>query len=270
MNKHQGFSFLLGSRAAGGVLFLPVVTLGFFVPSLKPEGLIWFCVFWIVCIALGIRRVFRNRISFRVPASDSSFEIKYGDIFDDDGVIVIAVNEYFDGMLGCHVSETSLHGKFIKDKLGGQSETFIKLTRGALAGVEPEETVTRCTGECDRYPIGTVARVSINEQCYLLSVLSHTTISSNKAFASVEDLLTCLAGVWKGVREHSGGRPVRIPLIGSGLSGIGLPEKVLTGIIVTSFICHTKKEKVADKVTLVLPRRLRGTLDLNTIGRSWK
>ena len=168
------------------------------------------------------------------------------------------------------MAEKSLHGQFIKDKLGGQSETFVKLTREALAEIEPEETdVARSTGQRNRYGIGTVARVDINEQCYLLSVLTHTNLSSLKAFATVEDLLTCLAGVWKGVREHSGGRPVRIPLIGSGLSGIGLPEKVLTGIIVTSFICHTKKEKVADKVTLVLPRRLRGTLDLNTIGRSW-
>ena len=62
---------------------------------------------------------------------------------------------------------------------------------------------------------------------------------------------------------------VRIPLIGSGLSGTGLPPGNLVEIVVTSFLCHTKERKVADRVTLVLPPRLARSLDLNSIKRSW-
>ena len=77
------------------------------------------------------------------------------------------------------------------------------------------------------------------------------------------------SGSLEGVREYSNGRPVRIPLIGSGLSGTGLPPGNLVETIVTSYLYCTKERKVADKVTLVLPRRLATSLDLNSIKRSW-
>ena len=121
-----------------------------------------------------------------------------------------------------HVSEKSLHGRFIKEVLAGQSKTFLDLTSGALEGVAPEESgVTRSSGRRDRYAIGTVARVDLNDQRYLLAALSRTDLLSLKASATIHDLWTCLAGVWKGIRKYSNGQPVRIPLIGSGLSGLG-------------------------------------------------
>ena len=273
VNRHQICAFLQGYIAAAGVQFSVYVSFAFFLPCLKPEGPYWYGAFLLVAILWGIYRVRQrtNRIEFPIPISDSSLEIKYDNIFDGEGVIVIPVNEYFDGKLNGHVEESSLHGQFIKNVLGGQSESFIGLTRKALASVTTEETnVARSSGQRDRYAIGTVARVDVNDRRYLLAVLAHTNLRSLKAFATIEDLVACLAGVWKGIRDHSGGESARVPLIGSGLSGVGLPPEVLTEIIVASFVFHTKKEKVASKVTLVLPHRLRGILDLNSIKRRWK
>ena len=55
----------------------------------------------------------KSKIELKVPASDSTIEIKFGDIFTAEGNVVIPVNEYFDGLLGDHVSERSLRGIFI-------------------------------------------------------------------------------------------------------------------------------------------------------------
>ena len=110
---------------------------------------------------------------------------------------------------------------------------------------------------------------NVNDQRFLLVALSHTDPSTLKASASVHDLWTCLAGVWKGIHQYSNGRPVSMPLIGSGLSGVGLPPGHLIEIIVTSFLCHTKERKVADVVTLVLPSRLAQHVNLKTIKRRW-
>ena len=76
-------------------------------------------------------------------------------------------------------------------------------------------------------------------------------------------------GFGKGVRIYSNGNCVRIPLLGSGLSGIGLPPKNLIEIILTSFLYFTKKQKIADKVTLVLSSKLKGEIELVTIKRNW-
>ena len=263
--------FLLGGSATYGALWLAVESISAFFVSQKPEGFVWYSALLVLAALGGVWRAWpTQRIEFPIPGSDSSFEIRFGNVFEGTGVVVIPVNEYFDGELGDHVSEKSLHGRFIKDVLAGQTKTFVDLTSGALASVTPEASgVARSSGRRDRYAIGTVARVDLNDQRYLLVALSRTDLLSLKASATVHDLWTCLTGVWRGIREDSNGRPVKIPLIGSGLSGTGLPPGKLIGIMLTSFLCCTKERKVADRVTLVLPRRLARSLDLNSIKRNW-
>ena len=111
--------------------------------------------------------------------------------------------------------------------------------------------------------------MDVGEKRFLLAALTHTDIKSLKASATVRDVWICLQGVWREARNSSGGEPVKIPLLGSGLSGVGLPPKNLLQIILLSFLEHTKVRKIADRVTLVLPERLKGEIDLITIKRGW-
>ena len=210
----------------------------------------------------------KGHVEFKIPGSDSSIEIEFGDIFEDGSVVVIPVNEYFDGRLGDHVSENSLHGQFIKKFLGGQASAFFDLTSKDLKSAS-SEAVHRANGRCAKYPIGTVARADVNGKRFLLAALSRTDVVSLKASATLHELWDCLAGIWNGVRDFSNGNSVKIPLLGSGLSGVGLPPKNLIEIIVTSFLYSTKKQKIADKVTLVLPHKLKREVDLITVKRSW-
>ena len=138
-------------------------------------------------------------------------EITLGDIFEGEGVVVIPVNEYFDGSLGDHVSVNTLHGFFIKNVLGGQSDAFFDLTSKALKSIESEE-VLRTSGRGRKYLIGTVTSVDVNKKQYLLAALSQTDISTLKASATVNELWDCLAGAWRGARNYSNGDCVRIPL----------------------------------------------------------
>ena len=270
MYRHLAGRFFLACFSTLGALWTVIEILDHFFPSSKLGGLTHLLAVLSLCIFMGGLRAFpRKRIEFPIPITDSSFEIRFGDIFEREGVIVIPVNEYFDGELGDHVSTRSLHGKFIKKKLGGRSEEFISRTHDALVEIDSKGThMTRSSGQTVRYEIGTVARMFVNDQVYLLSALTHTNRTTLEAFATLGDLWTCLSGVWKGIRRYSGGMPVSIPLIGSGLSGVGLPREILVEIIIQSFIYYTKKEKVADKVTLVLPQSLRWTFDLKGIKRS--
>lgn len=259
------------SLATFGAFWLVIESLGAFIDSLQPAGWMPYGTLWAVAVARGVWTTWpRRQIELPIPGSDSLFTIRFGDVFDTDGPVVIPVNEYFSGELGDHVSETSLHGQFIKKVLAGQSKTFRDLTRTALADVTPEETGgERVCGRTARYAIGTVACVDLPDRRYLLAVLSHTDVRSLKAHASVLDLWTCLEGVWKNIRNWSGGHPVTIPLIGSGLSGVGLPPKHIIGIIITSFFYFTKVKKVADEVSLILPSQMDRQIDLNDIKRRW-
>ncbi len=263
--------FLLGALATYGGLWMVVESISAFFASLSPRGFGWYGLLLFLSVLGGLyRAVPTRRIEFPIPGSNSSFEIQYGDIFDGSGAIVIPVNEYFDGMLGDHVSERSLHGKFIKNVLAGQAKTFEDLTSDALTGVRPEEQgVSRPSGRRERYAIGTVACLDLNDKRYLLVVLSRTDPMTLKASATALDLWRCLEGVWQGVRDYSNGRSVRIPLIGAGLSGTGLPPRNLIEIIATSFLYYNKRKWVAGRVSLVLQQDLMNEVDLKSIERSW-
>ena len=261
--------FVVFGFAIYGVLWAIVESFGYFFEDNKPEGVYWYGAMVIVSVVSGLWKCWpRNRIVLKIPASDSSMEITFGDIFEGDGVVVIPVNEYFDGCLGDRVSENTLHGLFIKNILGGQSTAFFDLTSRALESFDEEHMQSK-SGREMKYPIGTVACVDVNEKRFLLAALSRTNIKTQKASATVHELWDCLAGTWDGARNFSNGDCVKLPLVGSGQSGVGLPAKNLVEIIVTSFLYYTKKQKIADRVILVLHSRLRGEIDLVSIRRSW-
>ena len=263
--------FLIFGFAAYGALWTVVESFGAFFGNSEPGGILGYAVIVFLSVAFGIWRCWpRSHVELQMPGSDSSIEIIFGDIFEGGSVIVIPVNEYFDGLLGDHVSEKSLHGQFIRNILGGQSDTFDRLTSNALKSVEPVEHVQRDSGRASKYPIGTVAKVDVNDRRFLLAALSKTNIETLTASATAGELWDCLEGIWKAVRDYHNGNLVKVPLVGSGLSRLGLPEKTLIGIILTSFLYHTKSGKIADKVTLVLPNGLRGKIDLATIERTWR
>jgi hypothetical protein len=50
--------------------------------------------------------------------------------------------------------------------------------------------------------------------------------------------------VWERARVESGGHPLNLPLVGSGLSGLGLPTRDLLNLIVLSAITETKASEV--------------------------
>ena len=269
MNKRVVLDFWVFSFAAYSVLWTVIVSFGFFFENSRPEGAAWYAAIILVSVVIGLWRCWpRDRVNLRIPASDSTIEICFGDIFEGEGVVVIPVNEYFDGELGDHVSEKSLHGVFIRDFLGGQSNTFYDLTSQALGSIAAK-TVPRNSGRVKKYPIGTVVPVDISRGRFLLAALARTDLQTLKASATVHELWDCLTGVWEAVRNYSNGNHVKIPLLGSGLSGVGLPPKNLIEITATSFLYFTKQKKIADKVTLILPLRLKGEVDLVTIKRSW-
>ena len=271
-HRRRLWDFLLGFSATLGVLWLLIESLSAFFPCFTPKGLAWYSAFLLVSAFGGICRARpAKRVELRIPLTDSRFEIACGDIFSRSDVAVIPVNEYFDGEIGDPVSKNSLHGQFIERVLGGQTQSFFDLTEAALAQATPAETgVEHRTGRATRYEVGTVARIDVRARRYLLAVLAHTDLESLAASATLQDLWACLEGVWKAIREHSDGGPAVLPLLGSGLSKIGLPAMDLIRIILISFVYHTKERKIAGRVTLLLPPHLLGDVDLKTIKRSWR
>lgn len=107
--------------------------------------------------------------------------------------------------------------------------------------------------------------VEVNTNRFLLFAFAKTDITTLKAYATVHELWDALSGLWEAVRVRSNGYPVYVPLIGTGLSGVGLPERQLLDLVILSFAYHTRKSKVAKEVTIVLHEDLRYRIDLKSL-----
>lgn len=221
----------------------------------------------VVGVSLGVRP---RSIDLPIGASDTFITVKVGSIFSEPGARVIAVNDFYDWEIGKHISPLSLHGRFISQYFPhNQSEAFCDQVDDALRGVVGKE-VERPSGRSRRYPIGSVARLDIAHERYLLLALTHTDVTTLKAQADLADLWQALEGLWSRSRHLADGQDIIVPLIGSGLSGVGLPARHLLDVLLISLIDSTKHRKVAGRVVIVLTEVHHDLIDLGDVARQWQ
>lgn len=270
MLRRAASRFVLFGFATYGVLWTLVESVSSYFPHLKPEGFAGYGLLLLASGAVGTWRAWpTTKIEVKIPNSDSSMCVEFGNVFDKAGCVAIQANEFFDSHLGDHVSPNSLHGQFIRDVLGGQSSSFDTLVSNALAG-EPFEPVPRTTGNTKKYRIGTTASIDVNGKRYLLFAFTKTDTKTLKASATVHELWDALAGLWEGIRIRANGNPVSMALVGGGLSGVGLPVGNLLQIMMISYSYYTKKNKISNNISFVLPTAMSREIDLSTIAEQWR
>lgn len=219
----------------------------------------------LVCLACGyLFTLPRRKTTYTVPNSNTTLKLKFGDLFDEKGISVIAVNEFWDTEIGRPVSEHSLHGIFINKMFQSHTDTLDREIAQQLDGV-PHETIERSEGKTSKYPIGSAVNISCNQSSFILFALCSTDITTSKASCDVPQLWTALTKLWAYVRSHHNGNDVNVPLIGDGLAGIGLKEEDLLNILICSFLKENQKQKVCKSINFILHESKSEKIDLKKI-----
>ncbi len=244
-------------------------SIAFFNPELKLQGFRNHLMLITISSAIGLCRVYQpNKVLIKINTSDTTLNIYYGDVFESKGYTAIAVNEFFDSELGKPVSEKTLHGMVIKRFFGGHPESFDNAVSADLQNYDFEQ-VDRKQGNRKKYPIGTTAQVVANEHKFLLFALSHTNIETFKASSDLATMISTMYGLFEKSRNCTGGETLILPLIGSGISGVGLPATQLLQSIILVIIEETKKRQICKRIDLVLHESRFEEVDLETIKRQW-
>jgi hypothetical protein len=231
----------------------------------------WRCYLALLLISIAIacvRAYPRRSVDFKVGHSNTKISVFFGDIFKQDGHLAIPVNEYFDSQLGLPVSPNSLHGMVINRFFGGHSAAFDQLISADLSGA-PYQLIQRTGGKTNKFPIGTTASIRANSHRFLLFALCKTDIATFKASASLPDLVEALEGLCAKARNILNGEKLVVPLIGSGLSGIGLPANQLLQIILLVLVNETKRNQFAIKIDIVIHPDRFDEIDLDLIETHW-
>lgn len=255
---------------AFSVQFTIVKAIEKFNESVKISGPIPLSVMVCLSAVYAVWKVFKpSCIEIRVANCNTTIVVLFGDIFSMDGIRAIAVSEFFESELGKPVSKNSVHGMFLQKCFGGHPEAFDKQINKELANVE-YDTVTKAIGKNKRYPIGTTAVISANNDVYMAFANSRTNPSTLKVSADVTDLWTSLHGLWQGARNECGGDPLNLPLVGTGLSGVGLPTRDVLNLIILSVITETKAREITQTIRIVLHNSRRKDIDLGEVRKHWK
>jgi hypothetical protein len=260
---------LLSVFTTYSLIFTATKTITFLLPTVKVEGAIPMGIIALAGLVFGLQRISKpSRAALQIPNSNTCLEILFGDLFEQDGLRLIAVNDHFDSELGKPVSSKSLHGIFLKRCFGGHPESFDQLVEKELANQTPTIT-TKVAGKTKAYKVGTTAMVSANDDAYLLFVLAVSHPQTCKASSDVTLLWSALNDAWDRARNEAGGHPVNLPLVGSGLSGIGLPTRDLLNLLILSAITQTKEKEVTGKIRIVLHRDRFDDVDLRDVKKYW-
>ena len=255
---------------AFSVIFTIVRGLTFFIPAIKIEGIPALTIAILISACYGLKKVWKpSKIEVKIANTNTIIEVLFGDLFDQIGIRAIAVNEFFDSKIGKPVSDKSLHGIFLKKCFGGHSEPFDKQVDAQLIEAESQE-ITKNEGKTKCFPIGTTALITVNDDKYIVFALSKTNPETCKAFSDVNLMWTALNKLWQRTRIESGGHEINLPLVGSGLSGLGLPTRDLLNLIILSAITETKSQEVTKIIRIILHRDRFENLDLRDVKKHWE
>jgi Domain of unknown function (DUF6430) len=256
--------------ASFSVLFTLVRAVTHFLPAVKIEGPVPLSIALATSVGFGIKKLWKpSRIEMRVANCNTVIEVSFGDIFTKDGIRVIAVSEFFDSKLGRPVSEKSLLGIFLQKCFGGHSEPFDRQADEQLKDIKSCK-VEKVEGKSNCYPIGSTALITVNRDRYLTFASAKADPKTCKVYSDVGMMWEALYALWQRVRIESNGDAVNLPLVGSGLAGIGLPTHDLLDLIILSAITETKVKEITQRIRIVLHRDRFDELDLTEVLRHWK
>ena len=192
--------------------------------------------------------------------------IKYGDIFTQPGVKVIAFNEYFDTKVDDKIiASNSLNGVFLNQYSGGGSviDNVIVEEVRLRKNIVEENVYRPYGGKTTRYKLGSICPIDD----YFLVAFTHFD-DDNKAYISVEDYISCLMHMWNEIDRYYAGRPISITLLGGGITRFNdteLQPQELLNYIVMTYKASKVKYNHTSSLTIVLNDRVRDEINLYDI-----
>lgn len=241
------------------------------------------CLIIIYCIVyVGVNllyffiQLFCNKLEISELGNGKKLHILFGDILGDEITnkaertnIVIPFNRFFDIKVDDSlISRKSLHGMLVEkllssdkydEKLLGQ--TIRKaLQRSSNHNYQKALVTNKDFGNKYIYPVGAVACLpGIHNEFYLCFGLSK--FNQENAVTTQTEYIHALNHLVVRISELSQSYPVYIPLIGTGLSRLGLSYELALNILIQIIELH--KSKITCDVYIVLKPELKYLIEKN-------
>ena len=214
----------------------------------------------------------KKRVEITSNALNIKVTIMFGDLFKQTGWKTIGVNDFFDSEVDDDlVASKSLHGQVINDHWPEGRQGWQSAINSSLENDFFQEEGRRegSKGNTKRYAIGTTASALAGSQKFLFVAIGNTDTNTNVTTADAEDLMRAIKGLLQKARQVCAGETLYIPLIGSGLSRVGMKDSVLVDLIMTAIFEEAKKLLVTKNITILLPVDQKYEINVHDFTRRW-
>lgn len=204
-----------------------------------------------------------NKLSrLHISISSSPVEIKFGDIFEEDGLKVISFNEFFDVKVDEKlIASTTLNGYYVTHKISNIDEfnqtleSDVRLSERIL-----DNNCNRKDGKKIKYRLGSI--FVHNE--YLLTAFTHFD-QDNRAYLNIQDYVNFLLEFWNELDILYAGRTVVIPLLGSGITRFKettISDQELLELLLWSFKTSRIQFRYPAKIKIILSKSKKDKISL--------
>jgi hypothetical protein len=222
----------------------------------------------LACLACGLWTVYplkKIHREFRSPGMRVTITV--GDLFEQRTQLVVGFADTFDtDTLGDTViNQASLQGQFLHRVYSGNRERLDRDLVNALSRIRPcarESREDKRNGKLERYPLGTVAVLSVDGNRIFCSAYSRMG-NDLVARSTVEDLWRSLNLLWETVAEHGQRAPIAMPIVGSELARIdNLDREGLLKMILLSFVAKSREKVFCKELVVVVHPKNSTEIDM--------
>ena len=202
----------------------------------------------------------------KLNINNSKVEIKYGNIFEQEGKKVITFNEYFDTYVDDNIiNKKSINGQFIINKVNNISEFDDYIFNELNARNKKFETNNkRPVGKKNKFKLGTTIKY---QDEFLLTAFTRFN-SNNNAEISMREYINFLVELWNELDILYSQDIVVIPLLGAGVTrfkNYNVTEQELLELILWTFKISKIKFTYPSKLCIIIHDSLKDKINLYKI-----
>ncbi len=241
---------------AFGVIALVLGILDVLFPNKLNFGYVGIIVVSVASLLWGIISILKRKISHPLSRLNTKITIKVGDLFQEDANnLVIGMNDVFDTEKGDIIKLTSIQGQFLTRIYGDDKNRLDQDIDKALQGISGNQDSQKTRGKNQRYPIGTVATLSVGAKKYFCSAYSR--MGNNlQAQSNIKWLSTSLQMLWEEIGVKGQNDKVAMAVLGSDLARIGNASySDLIKLIVFSFVLASREKLVTPELIIVINQK---------------
>ena len=203
-----------------------------------------FLIVSIVYSAIRIRP--QKRFSCLISGRDISVELVIGNIFDEEGPVVVGSTVTFETSRE-KISGNSIQGQFTHKYCRNEQDVADQVKNSIGHGP---------------HPIGTTTAIESSKRTGYFCAIARFN-DKGVASGTLDDLTNALPALWNYIATNAPKETINVPILGSGFARVLAKREELFKMIVQSFVAATSESSLCDRIRIVVQRKDVRRFNLN-------